>query len=320
MARKVLLDLDTGIDDAMAICEAVANPAFDLIGITGEFGNVSCDQGVRNSLAILHLLGQDDVPVYKGADRPLLWDREEPFFPPQNILDIHGFNGVGGADIPDSPRKPEEMDAVEAIIYYCRTYGSDLTIVATGPLTNLARAFEKDPEALKLAGNITIMGGAVATEGNVSPCAEANIANDPEAAKIVLESGLDIYLVGLDVTMKVILTKDMVESWRSAGPAGEAMADIVGFYVDAHNDWLAPTLGGCALHDPLSVAVAADPTLCTYLPSIMKVDLEGELRGRTIGNQAAIRQEPRPVKVALGVDAKRFEDQLMADIVKVCSR
>lgn len=163
------------------------------------------------------------------------------------------------------------------------------------------------------------MGGAVATEGNVSPCAEANVFNDPEAASAVLTSGIPVTLVGLDVTMKEVLTREMVDRWREAGPAGETMADIVGFYVDAHNDWLAPTLGGCALHDPLSVAVAADPGLCGYLPSVMKVDLEGELRGRTIGDQSQIRNPDRPVKVALTVDGARFSQQLMADIERVCS-
>lgn len=201
----------------------------------------------------------------------------------------------------------------------CHEYGDDLDVVATGPLTNLALALERDPEALGLAGSVTVMGGAVATEGNVSPCAEANVFNDPEAASAVLTSGIPVTLVGLDVTMRVVLTKEMVDRWREAGPAGERMADIVGFYVDAHNDWLAPTLGGCALHDPLSVAVAADPSLCGYLPSVMKVDLEGGLRGRTIGDQAQIRNPDRPVKVALTVDGARFSEQLMADIERVCA-
>lgn len=318
MSRKVLLDLDTGIDDSMAIAEAIANPAFELIGITCEFGNVHQDTGVRNALAVLHLLGHDEVPVYPGARHALKWDSDKDFFPPRNILDIHGDNGVGNADIPDSPRAPETEHAVDAIVRLCRELGEDLTIVATGPLTNLALAYQKDPEALAMAGNITIMGGAVATEGNVSPCAEANISNDPEAAQIILTSGLCCTLVGLDVTMKVILTKQMVEEWRAYGFAGQKMADIVGFYVDAHDTWLAPTLGGCALHDPLSVAVAADPTLCGYLPSVMKVDLEGDLRGRTIGDQAQIRNPVRPVQVALTVDGPRFTEQLMADIKSAC--
>lgn len=319
MARKVLLDLDTGIDDSMAICEALANPAFDLVGITGVFGNVSVDQGVRNALAVLHLLGRDDVPVWAGARHPLLWDGDGDFLPPRNIMDIHGENGVGNVELPDSPRAAEEEGAVDAIVRLCRECGGDLDIVATGPLTNLALVLERDPGALGLAGSVTVMGGAVATEGNVSPCAEANVFNDPEAASAVLTSGIPVTLVGLDVTMKEVLTREMVDRWREAGPAGETMADIVGFYVDAHNDWLAPTLGGCALHDPLSVAVAADLGLCGYLPSVMKVDLEGELRGRTIGDQSQIRNPDRPVKVALTVDGARFSQQLMADIERVCS-
>ena len=320
MGRKVVLDLDTGIDDSMAICEALANPAFDLVGVTGVFGNVSVDQGVRNALAVLHLLGADDVPVWTGARHPLAWDQAGDFTPPRNLMDIHGDNGVGNVRLPDSPRLPENEDAPDALIGLCHEFGNDLSIVATGPLTNLALAYQRDPDALGLAGSITVMGGAVATEGNVSPCAEANVFNDPEAASVILTSGLPITLVGLDVTMKAILTKEMVGRWREAGPAGEKMADIVGFYVDAHNQWLAPTLGGCALHDPLSVAVAADPTLCGYLPSVMKVDLEGELRGRTIGDQAQIRNPCRPVQVALTLDAERFSAQLMEDIERVCAQ
>ena len=133
MARKVLLDLDTGIDDSMAICEALANPAFDLVGITGVFGNVSVDQGVRNALAVLHLLGRDDVPVWAGARHPLLWDGDGDFLPPRNIMDIHGENGVGNVELPDSPRAAEEEGAVDAIVRLCRECGGDLDIVALKP-------------------------------------------------------------------------------------------------------------------------------------------------------------------------------------------
>lgn len=221
MARKVLLDLDTGIDDSMAICEALANPAFDLVGVTGVFGNVSVGQGVRNALAVLHLLGHDDVPVWAGARHPLVWDGDGDFLPPRNIMDIHGDNGVGNVELPDSPRAAEEEGAVDAIVRLCHEYGDDLDVVATGPLTNLALALERDPEALGLAGSVTVMGGAVATEGNVSPCAEANVFNDPEAASAVLTSGIPVTLVGLDVTMRVVLTKEMVDRSpaRPAPPA-----------------------------------------------------------------------------------------------------
>lgn len=315
MAQKVILDLDIGVDDTMALMEALANPEMEVIGVTTTFGNVARDISTRNALDLTEMFGHPEVKVYPGATQALV--AEEVFDAPENIWEIHGRNGLGEVTIPKSDREAEDERASDFIARMANELGEDLTIVATGPLTNLAEVVQKDPEALKKVGNITIMGGAVGVDGNVSPFAEANIGNDPEAAKIVLsDSGADITLVGLDVTMRVKLDRDDVNQWRELGDVGKDLADEVNFYQDFYNK-TAPGLGGCSLHDPLAVAVAADPSLVTTIPMEIIVETEGESRGRTIGNSKTLRSVETPIKVAMNVDADRFENQLKEDLIEV---
>lgn len=315
MSKKVILDLDIGIDDTLALLETLANPELELIGITTVYGNVARDISTQNALDLTDLFDHPEVKVYPGATHSL--KSEEDFYAPQNIQEIHGKNGLGNVEIPESSRKAEEESAADYIVRMCNELGEDLTIVATGPLTNLAEAHLKDPEALKKAGNITIMGGAVAVQGNINDFTEANISNDPEAAKIVLEESKGkITLVGLDVTMQVMLAREALKKWRDLGEVGNKLADEVEYYIDFYEK-STPDLGGCSLHDPLAVAVAADPTLVQTIPMNIVVDTEGPSRGRTVGNVRTLREPQDPIQVAVGVDAKRFEDQLNKDIIDV---
>lgn len=315
MSKKVILDLDIGVDDTMALMEAIANPEFDVIGITTVYGNVARDISTQNALDLTDMLGHSEIEVHPGATQSII--SEEVFEAPENIWEIHGKNGLGNIEIPRSSREASEENAADYIARMADEYGEDLTIVATGPLTNIAEVVKKHPEALKKVGNLTIMGGAVAVEGNVSPFAEANISNDPEAAKIVLEeSGANITLVPLDVTMAVMINRDDVKKWRELGKKGKLLADEVEFYIDFYEKGT-PDLGGCALHDPLAVAVAADPSLVTTIPLHIKVDTEGPSRGRTIGDKGKLRLKEAPVQVAVQVDVPRFEEQINKDLIDV---
>ena len=179
--KKLILDLDMGVDDAMALAYAIASPEVELVGITTCFGNVRVEQSAHNCLAVLDLLGRPEVPVYLGADRPM--KATEPYTPPASTTLIHGKNGIGGASVPASPYEPvgatsaDGNAAVDYLIDAARTYGPDLVYVATGPLTNLALALERDAAAMMSIGRVVVMGGALTVPGNVSAGAEANMAS-----------------------------------------------------------------------------------------------------------------------------------------------
>ncbi|PZO98339.1 MAG: nucleoside hydrolase [Corynebacterium urealyticum] len=300
---KIILDLDTGIDDAMALAYALAHPDLELIGVTGTYGNVPVELGVRNSLALLELLGADDVPVFVGPVR-------EGF----NVADIsafiHGRNGLGEVLLPP-PRRAPQGDAVDFLLQSVREHGDDLVIVPTGPSTSCAAAMRKDPEFARNA-HLVMMGGALTVPGNVTPYAEANVWQDPEATDYVFRHAQDLTVVGLDVTLRTLLTKEHTRQWRTSH-AGRIFADIVDYYIGAYAT-TSPHLGGCGLHDPLAVAVAADPSLVTCL----EMNLRCEENGRTIGDPERL-GEAATTRVAVGVDAPRFVDDLMSKLTSLYS-
>lgn len=185
--KKLILDLDMGVDDAMALAYAIASPEVELVGITTCFGNVRVEQSAHNCLAVLDLLGRPEVPVYLGADRPM--KATEPYTPPASTTLIHGKNGIGGASVPASPYEPvgatsaDGNAAVDYLIDAARTYGPDLVYVATGPLTNLALALERDAAEMMSIGRVVVMGGALTVPGNVSAGAEANNGERPRGGR-----------------------------------------------------------------------------------------------------------------------------------------
>ncbi|MEJ5927053.1 nucleoside hydrolase [Corynebacterium sp. H128] len=299
---KVILDLDTGIDDALALAYALASPEIELIGITGTFGNVTTAQGVANTRAILQLFGRSDIPVYAGAVHAIAADSFE-------VLDIsrfiHGENGIANVAVP--VLSGEAPDAIEFLVEAAATH-DDLIIVATGPLTNLALALQRDPAFAKT--QVVIMGGALTVPGNVTAWSEANIAQDPDAADAVFRSGMDVTMIGLDVTLQTLLSKSDTAQWRGAGERAEFLADITDYYIDAYAT-TSPQLGGCGLHDPLAVAVAVDPTLALFLPIHLTVDTTGPTRGRTIGDATKRGPEGAVTRVAVAVEKERFHHEFM---------
>lgn len=309
--KKMILDLDVGVDDTLAIAYACGSPEVDLIGITCTYGNVLVEQSARNALAVLHLFGRDDVPVFVGEPHAIEKDGFEVL---EISAFIHGKNGIGEVEIADTERKPEATSAVDFIIQSIHTYGKDLVYVPTGPQTNMAAALQKDPSIKDELGAEVLMGGALTVPGNVSPVAEANINQDPDAANLVFRSGIPATMVGLDVTLQTLLTYKDTQKWRDTGTlAGEKLADITDYYIKAY-ETTAPYLGGCGLHDPLAVGVAIDPSLVTVLPINMMVDVEGPTRGRTIGNPDLLNDPHKSMGVAVEVDKERFLDEFMTRI------
>lgn len=297
--RRLVLDLDTGVDDALALAYALGSPEVELVAVTCTYGNVTVDTAVRNTRALLVLLGHPEIPVYRGADRPLT--ATVPFAPGAPVLRIHGENGIGNVDLPD-PVPADVPSAAEL----SAALDSETLLVHTGPLTNLAQALRSSADLAMSLSRVTFMGGALALPGNVSACAEANIANDPEAADYVLRSGLPTRMIGLDVTHQAILTRDGATAWRALGtPAARAFADMTDYYIGTY-EVNNPQMGGCALHDPLAVAAAIDPTLVGCLDTSLRVDLEGPTRGRTVCDPERLRDPRKSCQVALTVDAPRF--------------
>ena len=229
---------------------------------------------------------------------------------------IHGRNGIGEVEVPASRRAAEKTPAVDFLIEAAHRLGDDLVYVPTGALTNLAAALRKDP-TLAACLHVVMMGGALTVPGNVNAWTEANISQDPEAADEVFRSGTDVLMVGLDVTLQTLLTKQETGQWRALGTkAGNAYADIVDYYIGAYAK-TAPYLGGCGLHDPLAAAVALDSTLVTCLAINMKVDTEGATRGRTIGDETRLNDAKKTMKMAVAVDTERFLAQFMERITKL---
>ena len=313
--RKMILDLDTGVDDALAIAYALADPEVDLIGIVSSYGNNLLDVCAENSLKLLELLGHTDIPVFKGLPHSCTTDHFDVM---QVSKDIHGDNGIGDVELPAPSRALEEQSGVDFYIEAAHKYGKVLIIIPTGPLTNLAAALKKDPEIADLIGNVTFMGGALTVEGNVTPVAEANINQDPKAADEVMKSNLPLTMVGLDVTLRTLLTKNETKQWRELGTAsGKAFADITDFYIDAYYN-LDIDKRGCALHDPLAVGVGIDPSFVSTISLFMKVVYqEGPYYGRTIGDNAKL-NDPNPnVKVAVNVDKERYLKAFMDRLNKL---
>lgn len=311
--KKMILDLDTGVDDALALAYAVADPAVDLIGIITSYGNVLVEKSAENSLNLLDLLGATDVPVFLGNSHSSDTDHFDVM--PISQM-IHGVNGVGEVEVPASSRKPEAQSGVDFLIEAAHKYNDDLILIPTGPMTNLDAAIAKDPEVAELIGNITFMGGALTVPGNVTPFTEANINQDVLAADRVFKSPAKSTMVGLDVTMRTLLTTKETQQWRELGTeAGRLYADIVDYYIDAYAKLGNP--GGCALHDPLAVGVAINPDFVKTIDLNMTVthDTEASTQnedgstsqdfGRTIGDMARL-TAPTNMKAAVAVDAAGY--------------
>ncbi len=306
MPKRVILDVDTGVDDALAIAYALRSPGLQLEAITTTYGNIDIDSATRNTLQLLEILGAESIPVYPGAGRSLL----HPYTRGGSV--VHGPNGLGGVELSAPRRAPQELHAVDYLIQTARANPGEFTLIAVGPLTNLAMAVLQDPEAAKLFASVVIMGGAVTVPGNVTRVAEANIWSDPEAARIVFRSGANIVLVGLDVTMQTLLTpEDLDRINESAVPGSRVLAEATRFYMGGYQTFY-PGIRGCAMHDPLAVAVAEMPDLVKTRLMAVDVECAGEItRGQTVGELRRVAVTDPNVNVCLKVDVDRFMNLLL---------
>ncbi|MDU5109778.1 MAG: nucleoside hydrolase [Clostridium sp.] len=310
---KMILDLDTGIDDALAIAYTIGKKEVDLIGITTVFGNINVHDASRNSLNILKLLDSENIPVYKGAEHSVTSSRYEQ---KRGGKIFHGGNGIADITLDSSIHEYKE-GAVDFILDSVEKYGKDLTIVATGPLTNIAEAIKKSPETMRKVNKIVIMGGALTVPGNVSPFAEANFSQDAKSVGVVLSSENPITLIGLDVTLKTLLTRDDVKSWESISDKSKCYHKIIDYYFKAH-EMISPDMGGCALHDPLAVGVAINPNIVSTTPFSLGVIVDGDQNGRVISNNKNIKSNSdKNVEVALDVKAEEFKEDFLNALYNV---
>jgi len=301
---RMILDVDTGIDDAMAILYALARPDIRLEALTTTFGNTDVDTATANTLRILELAGRAEIPVARGPGRSLL----RPFV--KGAEHVHGANGLGGVALPAPTALPVAEHACDLIIRMARENPGAITLCPVGPITNVAIALAKAPDIAPLFKRIVVMGSTIfhpGIQGIPSPMADANFWNDPEAAQIVLRSGAEITLVGMDVTMGVRLTAAMrAEIARDGGKVGATMMGIAQFYVDAYAA-MYPGIDGCGLHDPLAVAIAEDLSLAVAERMCVDIELAGALtRGQTVADRRRTAVDRRNADVCLQVDGERF--------------
>jgi purine nucleosidase len=301
---RLILDVDTGVDDAMAILYALNRPGIRLEALTTTFGNTDVDTATANTLRILELAGRRDIPVARGPGRSLL----KPFG--KGADHVHGRNGLGDVVLPAAKGAVAAEHASDLIIRMARENPGEITLCPVGPITNVAIALAKAPDIAPLFRRIVAMGGSVAHPGIGGvppPTADANFWNDPEAAQIVLRSGAKITLVGMDVTMTVLLEKPIREEIvRRGGRVGAAIMAIAGFYIRSY-EAMYPGIAGCGLHDPLAVAIAEDPTLATTERMCVDMELAGALtRGQMVADRRRNPREERNVDVCVAVDAERF--------------
>jgi inosine-uridine nucleoside N-ribohydrolase len=263
----ILLDCDPGHDDAIALLLALASPELELRGVTTVAGNQTLEKTTANALRVLEFVGRDDVDVAAGADRPLV---REPFV----AAYVHGETGLDGPDLPPARGQPVDRHAVDFLVE--RVAGT--TLVATGPLTNVALLLASHPDARP--ERIVLMGGSIA-EGNVTPAAEFNIWADPEAAARVFASGLDLTMIGLDVTHQALMRDEHADRLRASGRTGRMVAELYDFFSRFH----AETYGfdGAPIHDAVAVAYVFRPDLVETAHRHVAIDCQSELsRGRTV--------------------------------------
>jgi inosine-uridine nucleoside N-ribohydrolase len=279
--HTVIYDTDPGVDDAMALYFALAHPDIDLIGVTTTFGNVTVEQAAKNALYLCAIAGRSEIPVTQGVSQPRVKHAEAP---PDFI---HGADGLG--NLPSRYATSSTLDprtSAQLIVDTARKYPGEVSVVAVGPLGNLARALELEPELPTLLRKVVLMGGTVLEPGNVSPVAEANIWNDPHAADLVFGAGFQLTMVGLDVTHRVILPLALFEriAKHHKQPATDTLLHAVAFYSHFYSA-LHPQVAkvhGCFGHDVLAFLALTQPELFSCESGRVRVATEGLAQGQTI--------------------------------------
>jgi len=301
MATPILLDCDPGHDDAIALLLALASPELELLGVTTVAGNQTLEKTTANAIRVLEFVGRADVPVAVGADRPLV---REPFV----AAYVHGETGLDGPDLPPPESHPIGRHAADFLADKIREADGAVTLVPVGPLTNIALMLALHPDARP--ERIVLMGGAVA-EGNVTPAAEFNIWCDPEAAARVFASGIDVTMIGLDVTHRALFTTAHVG--RLAGRVGEMVTELLRFYGSYHREVYG--FDGSPIHDAVAVAHLIRSDLVETKHLNVEIDVDSELcRGRTVVDLWQRTDRNANAHVGVDVDADGFLELLIERI------
>lgn len=298
--QKILYDCDPGHDDAVALMLAAGSPELELLGVTIVAGNQTLDNTGRNACHVLQWLGREEIPVYTGCERPMVRDRV-------TAGDIHGETGLDGPVFPPLRKRPEPEHAVRFLVRTLMSSQGDVTVVTSGPMTNLAMALRMEPAAAEKIRRIVLMGGSY-TNGNVTPAAEFNILADPEAAHVCFTAGRPVTMIGLDVTRKVLCYPEIVERMARADTcASRLFVDLMGHFCRTQKEvfgW-----EGGPLHDPVTIASLLDPALVVTKPMNVRIDLShGESYGRTNCDAFGYLGLPTTADVAVDIDVPRFWD------------
>lgn len=305
--HPMLLDCDTGVDDAVAILLSKHLKSLELVAVTCVAGNVEVEHTTENTLRVLELAMMRDIPVYRGAEKPLLGEQVTAHH-------VHGQNGLNDIALPPAVRRAEPTPAWDAIYEYAKRYAGELTLVAIGPLTNVALALIKHRELPGLLKRIVLMGGA-ASGGNVTPSAEFNVYADPEAADMVFACGAPVYMCGLDVTMESYFTPDELEALASLGSkqavfARDVLQGMIRFY-------MAYGLSGVAFHDPATVLYADDDSYFQTERAWVRVETKGKLtRGKTVTDLYSDRQIEHNAHIVTKVDREEFKRRVFENLAR----
>ena len=338
MAQKIIIDCDPGVDDALALAFAHGDPGLEVCGITTVAGNVGLDKTTGNALRVRDFVRMGSVPVVPGSPRPLLR-------PPLDARDVHGNSGLAGARLPAALSGPAPGHAVDYLIDTISAAPGEITLVAVGPLTNIALAVRRQPELTSLVRDFVIMGGS-ASRGNITPAAEFNMMGDPEAADIVFSAGWTVTMIGLDVTLRARVTGAVRErmrglgrladdlllpalaGYRTIGPPGSGRAQPAGAGPDrAGGQGAGPPAGPSwpedladpAVHDVCAVAMVTRPDLISWAPALVQVETAGRLTSGMTVTDFAAPPARRNARVGTGIDVDGFWDLVLSAYGRVAA-
>ncbi len=313
MVRPVIIDCDPGHDDAVALLLAVASPEIDLRAVTTCFGNCSLEDATRNAIQILDLAGAPEVPVAAGAAGPLRGDTELGNY-------VHGSTGLDGPELPPPSRTADPAGAVQLMARVLEASEERVTLVVTGPMTNAAQLLLDRPDLTPRIAEIIFMGGST-ERGNHTPSAEFNTFADPEALDQVLQSGLPIRMVGLNLTHQALATHDVVEAMRSSETrVGQICAAWMGFFGDSyHRVW---EFDAPPVHDPCTVAALIAPELIEWREAFLAVELDGRwTRGETVADLHHRYTDRQPnASIAMKLDTPAFWRLVLTELDRLGAR
>lgn len=310
--EKIIIDCDPGIDDSLAIMLALNSPEVEVVGITIVAGNSPVEMGFKNAKKVLNFLGRLDVPVFLGANKPRV--REYV-----NALDTHGEDGLGESFLPEVPNQPfPDKSAVEFMKETLKA--GDVSVVALGPLTNLAQLIDEDIDSFLAIKRLVSMGGNFRSHGNCSPVAEYNYWEDPDSAKVVFnalyENHRRIEMVGLDVTREIVLTPEMLEDMKKENAeVGSFIEKITGFYFKFHWEW--EHIRGCVINDPLAVAQFINPDILQGISAFTDVETGGISMGQTVVDSMGFYRKESNALIFTKVDKEAFWKMFLSRILGI---